>query len=116
MIAVDSNLVYVHRKDAPRHDSAYARMVELADGIQAVARTSLIPVTGLVFPEATTFVLKQAFRSKNWLYNQCMICQPCAQLSWNLPDTWVVRLFENWEVTASANLFKPQSSLNIMPG
>ena len=33
MIAVDSNLlVYAHREDSPWHDSAYARMVELAEG------------------------------------------------------------------------------------
>jgi toxin-antitoxin system PIN domain toxin len=33
MIAVDSNLlVYAHREDSPWHDTAYARMVELAEG------------------------------------------------------------------------------------
>lgn len=33
MIAVDSNLlVYAHREDSPWHDSAYARIVELAEG------------------------------------------------------------------------------------
>ena len=33
MIAVDTNLlVYAHREDSPWHDSAYARIVELAEG------------------------------------------------------------------------------------
>ncbi len=33
MIAVDSNLlVYSHREDSPWHESAYARIVELAEG------------------------------------------------------------------------------------
>ncbi|MBM4277770.1 MAG: type II toxin-antitoxin system VapC family toxin [Deltaproteobacteria bacterium] len=33
MIAVDSNLlVYAHREDSPWHDTAYARIVELAEG------------------------------------------------------------------------------------
>jgi predicted nucleic acid-binding protein len=33
MIAIDSNLlVYAHREDAPWHDNAYARIVELAEG------------------------------------------------------------------------------------
>jgi hypothetical protein len=33
MIAVDSNLlVYAHREDSPWHDSAYARIVALAEG------------------------------------------------------------------------------------
>jgi hypothetical protein len=33
MIAVDSNLlVYAHREDSPWHNSAYARIVELAEG------------------------------------------------------------------------------------
>lgn len=33
MIAIDSNLlVYAHREDAPWHDMAYARIVELAEG------------------------------------------------------------------------------------
>jgi hypothetical protein len=34
MIAVDSNLlVYAHREDSPWHDTAYARIVELAEGL-----------------------------------------------------------------------------------
>ncbi len=33
MIAVDTNiLVYAHREDSPWHDSAYASIVELAQG------------------------------------------------------------------------------------
>jgi len=33
MIAVDSNvLVYAHREDSPWHDTAYSRIVELAEG------------------------------------------------------------------------------------
>jgi hypothetical protein len=33
MIAVDTNiLVYAHREDSPWHDSAYASVVELAEG------------------------------------------------------------------------------------
>ena len=33
MIAVDTNvLVYAHREDSPWHDTAYARVVELAEG------------------------------------------------------------------------------------
>jgi toxin-antitoxin system PIN domain toxin len=33
LIAVDTNLlVYAHREDSPWHDSAYARIVELAEG------------------------------------------------------------------------------------
>jgi toxin-antitoxin system PIN domain toxin len=33
MIAVDSNLlVYAHREDSPWHDTAYARIAELAEG------------------------------------------------------------------------------------
>ncbi len=34
MIAVDTNLlVYAHREDAPWHDTAYARLAELAEGL-----------------------------------------------------------------------------------
>ncbi len=38
MIAVDTNiLVYVHRQDSPWHETAYARLAELAEGRAAWA-------------------------------------------------------------------------------